>query len=210
MSGFRDLRSEKFGRLTPIEYIKGYPAKWVCICDCGNRTTVNQGNLVSGSTKSCGCLNKSTLVSRSTRHGQSGTKLYNVYYHIIHRCEDRNHRAFKYYGGKGVKMCDEWRSDFMAFFNWSAKNGYKEGLSIDRIDSSGDYEPNNCRWVTATHNNRNRDFVKLTYDKAQEILKINSSKKYSQSKMAKMFGVSQSTISDIVTGKRWLEPDIEV
>ncbi len=92
---------------------------------------------------------------RNYKHGQTGTRLYNVWRSMKERCYSSTYVQYKRYGGRGIKICDEWRNDFQAFKAWAIENGYTEGLTIDRIDNDGDYEPNNCRWVDMKTQARN-------------------------------------------------------
>ena len=91
-----------------------------------------------------------------TKHGHGGDRkgLYVIWCGMKNRCLNQKHPRYKNYGGKGVRLWDEWKNDFMAFRGWALKNGYEEGLSIDRIDNDGDYEPSNCQWLTREDNCR--------------------------------------------------------
>lgn len=163
----RDLTKEgKFGRLTPIERLpkyKGNDCYYRCSCDCGNEVIVSHSNLIKGMTKSCGCLRKETLSNMSSTHKHSKEKLYLVWKTMKKRCYNPNDKHYKWYGEKGVIVCEEWRNDYMAFRNWAYSNGYKDTktftiYTIDRINPYGNYEPNNCRiadWKTQRHNRRN-------------------------------------------------------
>ena len=99
------------------------------------------------------------------KHGMAHTKIYRVYCRIKQRCYDKNVKEYKHYGGRGIKMCDEWRSDFMTFYKWAMANGYKEGLTIERKDVNGNYEPSNCCWITQKdQKNNKRNNHTLTYN----------------------------------------------
>ena len=158
MGRFKDLTGQKFNRLTVIQYLS--KSKWQCKCDCGNIVEVQGGHLKNGHTKSCGCYNNECRSSRMIQqhfiHGKSNTKIYKVLKEIKYRCYSKNHRLYKYYGARGIVVCDEWKRDFEAFYNWAMDNGYKEGLTIDRIDANGNYEPSNCRWITNEEQQRNK------------------------------------------------------
>ncbi len=153
---------KRFGRLVVAERStndKDGNARWTCICDCGNNTTVLAKSLRGGRTRSCGCLlsesSKTRMTELLTKHGRSGTKLYCVYRSMIERCTKPQHKSFHNYGARGISVCDEWTNDRIAFFEWAVDNGYREGLTLDRIDNDGNYEPSNCRWVTQKENSNN-------------------------------------------------------
>ncbi len=164
---FQDLTGLKFGKLTVIERTTDYIspsgnkiARWLCKCDCGNLSKINGASLKRG-TSSCGCLQKEMVRTRRTKHQKSGTRLYRIWKGIQTRCYNPNHHSYKHYGGEGKGVCDEWR-DFAPFYEWSMSNGYEDKLSIDRIDNSKGYAPDNCRWVsnkTQQNNTRRNHFI---------------------------------------------------
>ena len=156
-----DLSGKKFGRLTAIETVGVNSHRerlWKCLCECGNETTVNSYALVSGHTKSCGCFSVDTARERNTKHGERRSRLYRIYSNMMLRCYNKNNDNYRYYGGKGVKVCDEWRGENGStnFCKWAKKNGYQIHLTLDRIDSNGNYSPDNCRWVTIKQQQNNK------------------------------------------------------
>lgn len=159
---------KKFNRLTVLEETlirKDRKKVYKCQCDCGNTTYVVGTRLRNGHVKSCGCLISETSKKIHTKHGKRNTRLYRAWYEMKRKCYKSDRRDYKYYGARGIKVCNEWLNDFMNFYNWSIKNGYQEGLTIDRIDVNGNYEPSNCRWVDMkTQSNNRRSNVYLTYN----------------------------------------------
>lgn len=151
MARFKDISNQKFGRLTVLYKLHNYHkqgAYWLCICDCGNLTEVKGAHLRDDDIKSCGCLRGA--------HHKSNTRLHNIWCSMRQRCYNENSQAYGYYGSRGIVVCDEWKHDFMNFYNWAMDNGYKENLTIDRIDPNGNYEPSNCRWLTNKEQQRNK------------------------------------------------------
>ena len=150
MPGFIDLTGRRFGKWTVVGRSPngvGGHAMWLCRCDCGREKIVWGLNLRHGYSSGCQiCQN------RITKHGQWQTPLYGTWENMINRCENSNYTGYKRYGGRGIKICSEWRNDFKAFRRWALVNGYKEGLTIDRIDNDGDYEPENCQFLTRSEN----------------------------------------------------------
>ena len=170
-----DLTGQRFGRLVVLRYAgrsQGKKNLWFCKCDCGNEKIVAIDKLNSGNTKSCGCLQREVHRKCRMTHGKSNTKLYLVWREMITRTENQNAERYSIYGGRGISICDEWRNDFQSFYDWAIQNGYKEGLTIDRIDVNGNYEPDNCRWITPYEQARNlRKNVWITYNRKTMILK---------------------------------------
>ena len=158
-----DLTGHTYGRLTVIHRAdndKHGLTRWVCRCECGNEVIVSSSHLRKGNTKSCGCLNKDII----TKHGlwSSERDLYNLFRSMYNRCYNTKQENYERYGGRGVRICEEWLKDPRKFVIWAKANGFKKGLQIDRTDYKGNYSPDNCRFVTAVENCRNRcNTVKL-------------------------------------------------
>lgn len=158
---FIDLTGQKFNKLLVLEYVytKNGQIYWKCKCDCGNIKNIAGSHLRTGHTKSCGCLKKEIIKKRTeqqTKHGLRHTRIYETWVNMKTRCLNKNNKNYSNYGARGIKVCNEWKDDFMTFYNWAMKNGYTDDLTIDRIDVNGNYEPNNCRWVTMEKQNNNR------------------------------------------------------
>ena len=190
----RNLRGMVFGRLTVIGEVsndKRGGDRWACRCECGNMTTVSGNSLTQNHTKSCGCLQResaSILAAKyKTKHGLHNTRLYTIWKGMTKRCRDSNAKSFKNYGGRGITVCEEWRTDFQAFYDWSIQNGYRNDLSIDRIDVNGNYEPSNCRWATRKEQSDNkRSTVKYRI--------LYNGEEYTVRQLSVKTGISEQTI----------------
>ena len=153
MGKLKDISGQRFGRLVVTHYA-GH-GKYHCVCDCGKEVDVLRANLVKGRQRSCGCYADECRVINNTTHGGSKTKLYKVWRAMRNRCENPNNKSYKFYGERGISVCDEWKT-FAPFQDWARENGYHEGLQIDRIDNYRGYSPDNCRWVTQKENKNNK------------------------------------------------------
>ncbi len=162
MPPFIDHTGRRFGKLAVIRRstvpYKSAAATWLCRCDCGNETIIRAYSI--GKTRSCGCL--------GSTHGKSSTALYAIYRGIINRCENPNVRAYPLYGGRGIKICAEWRNDFKAFEAHVGPRPSKKH-SIDRIDTNGDYEPGNVRWATPVQQCNNRRKTRWVIYRGEEM-----------------------------------------
>lgn len=159
MGKVHNLSGQRFGRLVAIEqsgYSNDGQAKWLCLCDCGGRAVIVAGHLRSGHTQSCGCLKGDSIRKLSVTHGSTNTRLYTIWTGIKQRCLNPVNPAFCDYGKRGVKICNEWKESFSNFQHWAYLNGYRDNLTIDRINVHGDYCPQNCRWITKSEQSNNR------------------------------------------------------
>ena len=147
--GFRN------GRLAVKERYrtKAGQSGWLCVCACGTEWVVSSSNLPR--TKSCGCYHKDVVGNMTRTHGESKTRLYNIWMQMRQRCRNPHKPDYSYYGGRGIIVCDEWRTSYEAFRDWSYANGYKSDLTIDRKDNNRGYTPDNCRWATRAQQGAN-------------------------------------------------------
>lgn len=194
-----DLTGRTFGRLKVIRFDHKnprYQSYWLCQCSCGNRKTIRIDALVEGRTTSCGCFNREVAAKRGKKslykHGGYGTSLYKRWIGMRNRCNDPNAAAWRLYGGRGIRVCDEWNESFESFREWAIANGYREDAkkgecTIDRIDPNGNYEPSNCRWISIFEqqsNKRNNRFVEFRGNR------------YTLAQLARKVGMNATTLSE--------------
>ncbi len=173
-----ELIGQRFGLLTVVaDASAGHRYQMArCKCDCGKVTVIRKNRLFerTGRQLGCGCLR-----GRHTKHSDSNSKLYRVWDSMVRRCHNPNHRAFANYGGRGIRVCEEWR-DYRNFKAWANTSGYAQGLTIDRIDNDNGYAPGNCRWATRKQQQNNRrccvyvehDGRRLTLTEWSEVLGV--------------------------------------
>ena len=158
VSKVKNLVGTKFNKLTVVEILgvgKFGKTYWRCFCDCGGWSDLTTQVVNSGGVLSCGCMSFDigTVRHSPTKHGLYSHPVYKIHSSMKQRCKNPNSQRWEYYGGKGISVCDEWQ-DFMTFYNWAVNNGWLKGLSIERINSCGNYCPDNCEWITVAENTR--------------------------------------------------------
>lgn len=163
MSKRIEMKGKRFGHLTVIDEAEERKNKaicWECKCDCGNVISVKGTSLRSGDAKSCGCSRSKRFSKVNYIHGLRADgkrpRTHVIWDNMKQRCNNPNRAEFKYYGGRGIRVCEEWSNSFLAFHEWAIANGYRDDLTIDRIDNDRNYEPSNCRWVTMKEQENNR------------------------------------------------------
>ena len=167
MPRLKDITGKKFNKMTVIERAenaKQGQARWLCRCECGAERIVAGYNLTRGSVKSCGCLKK----ARMTKHGLSSHPMYSIWKAMKKRCNNKNDKKYLDYGGRGIIVCREWMESFESFY-FDMKDSYYLGLTIDRINNDGNYEPKNCKWSTRKEqcNNKRTNCI-IEYDNCKK------------------------------------------
>ena len=170
-------------------------AKWICLCSCGNETITESLKLRNGKSKSCGCKRHEYIGNANKTHGMTNTRIYSIWHSMIGRCKYPSTQYYNRYGGRGIKVCEEW-SSFDSFYKDMGPS-YEKGLTIDRIDSNGNYELSNCRWADLDTQNNNRESnVLITIDGETKTMKHWSD----------VSGVNYQTVrSRVKVGKKGIE-----
>lgn len=152
------MKGKTYGRLTTTDHDKmvGGVRMVKCSCECGNTGEYRLSDLKSGNTRSCGCLFKETRQYAHRTHGKGDTRLYSIWTNMKTRCNNKNTPTYEYYGRRGIRLSKEWDEDFRSFYDWAIENGYRETLTIERLDCNGNYEPSNCTWIKRSEQNKNR------------------------------------------------------
>lgn len=164
MATFKDLTGQVFNRLTVLNLQENkntgnrYRKYWLCLCECGKEKIVRTDCLLNKQVQSCGCLRieKSKInVIKNHKHKHSRTRVYGIWQKMKDRCYNKNVRSYKNYGARGISVCEDWLIP-ENFISWAKNNGYKDNLTIDRIDNDGNYCPENCKWSDSKQQARNR------------------------------------------------------
>ena len=195
-----NLIGKRFGRLVVISMTDGRVHRhvvWKCQCDCGNVCIAPTNTLTSGKKVSCGCYLREIRRQAHASHHQTGTKLYMKWQGMRRRCSDPSHKNYADYGGRGIKVCNEWMHSFEKFRDWSTENGYNDNFSIDRIDNDGDYCPENCRWVSQKKQCNNRRSNRyITYNGQTHTL----------TEWSEIIGIKRAALNNRINTLKW---DIE-
>jgi len=195
-----NLAGQKFGRLLVLYDTgerKNKHVVWHCRCDCGNEVDARGDNLTSGLARSCGCYNRERVAEVQATHGMSrhggAHPVYWVWHGMLQRCKNPNDKRYKYYGGRGITVCDEWH-DAEKFIGWAVLNGWEKGLTLDRIDNNGNYKPDNCRWVTRKVQSRNM--------RSNHLIAFNG-KTQTIAEWAEEIGINGSTLYNRINVSGW-------
>lgn len=169
-----NLEGKRFGKWIVLSYED--KSRWNCRCDCGTSKSIHGTTLRGGTSTNCGCVRRT--------HGMDGSKIHRLWSYMKERCNSENHKSYEDYGGRGITYHEEWEG-FIPFMEWATANGYEEGLTLDRIDVNGNYEPSNCRFITNLEQQRNK--------RTSRYVTINDETK-TVSAWAEQCGVSRQTI----------------
>ena len=186
---------DRYARLEIIEEVEqvNHKRMFLCKCDCGVTKSISLSGLRHGKTQSCGCLQVERIVALDTSHGLSKTRLYRIWCHMNDRCLNPNDARYRRYGGRGIKICTEWRK-FEQFYCWAIDNGYDESLTLDRKNNNGGYSPQNCKWSTAKEQSNNRsNNTLITFNGL--VMTI--------AQWAEMLGINQSTLAMRIRVSGW-------
>lgn len=200
MSRLIDLTGQRFGRLTVVsraENTKNGHPRWLCRCDCGSSSIVVGKDLRSGHTESCGCLQKERTSKSNQKlknYGEAETRLYKIWLSMKQRTTNKNAKAYKNYGARGIVVCKEWKDDYQVFKEWALLNGYHNYLTIERRDNEKGYFPQNCTWIVKSEQPKNRRSNNyITYNGETKTL----------SEWARLSGIQREVLRDRINNYGW-------
>lgn len=201
---FKNIIGQKLNKLTVIKfaYTKSGKAFWNCLCECGNEKIMNLNGIKKS--KSCGCYQREWCIKNKTIHGLRTHKLYGVWNSMKNRCYNVTQDSYKYYGAKGITVCDEWRNNFMAFYIWATEHGWKQGMNVCRNGDVGNYSPDNCHIATSRKNQQSRKSNVVNMWKARVARRLFNDHNWSQKNIASLFGINRDTIHLVVRNKTWV------
>lgn len=205
---------DRYGRLTVVStFSRKTPSKSVsrkfktrgmaeCLCDCGRSTVAARSDLRNGHTNSCGCYKRDITIIKNTKHGLSKDRAYKLWSGMKARCTIPSASSYEYYGGRGIRLCDEWLNSPETFIKWAYSNGYAQGLEIDRIDNDGDYTPDNCRFIPHMINSQLSRVSRIKISQASKI-KNHLTSGMTIRQVAEKTGTSYMSVWHIREGNSW-------
>jgi hypothetical protein len=193
---------QTFNQLTVLSRTvnTGTRATYICRCSCGKTTTVTGTSLRSGKTKSCGCLRAQNMRKVATKHGNSEHPLYARWLNMHNRCYDPTHNRYRWYGGRGITVCERWH-DFKLYLE-DVLSTYKPGLTLDRVDNDGPYDPDNFRWASHRTQARNRPACVVTEDEILGMQRMYLETGCTQKEVGAAFGYCRDTVKHYLRGLR--------
>jgi hypothetical protein len=212
-----DLTGQKFWRLTVLrraENSASGSARWLCSCECSNETVVCGSDLKSKRTQSCGCLRKEIgSTSSHYKHGQSHareggpSRTYSTWQAMITRCTNPKQKSYLYYGGRGIAVCERWLNREHGFENFLADMGERpKGTTLDRKNTNGNYEPDNCKWATAAQQSQNQRDNRINMDTAKEIRRLHFVEGLRQPDISRSLNIPYLIVNRVVRNYAWREP----
>ena len=202
----KQLKRKSYGKLTPIgePFRENRRTYIMASCSCGSAPKKYRiEGIESGHSRSCGCFHKEFLSKMQTTHGIARHPVYKVYKALMDRCYNPKNKSYKRYGGRGISVCDEWRNDIKSFYDWSLVNGWANGLTIERENNEGNYEPSNCKDIPHSMQSRNRSITKLNEEKVEQIRNLYRIDKKTQREIADIYGISNGCVSNVCSNKVW-------
>ncbi len=192
---------KRFSRLLITKVFRdGKYWRCLCLCDCGAEKMQRLSHVMSGLSRSCGCLCRERTSEATRTHGLSHTSEFKIWAGMIKRCENPNDTTFKHYGGRGIRVCDRWRHSFVNFYEDMGKRPPK--FSIDRIDVNGNYEPGNCRWASQLQQAHNTRLNTLNPEIAAEIRRL-AALGLQKIEISRKLGVLYSSVKQVCYGHQW-------